>query len=456
MQALELEARDPGGAGEQVDGGERVGIVGGEAGIDGGRGREHGFRAGEVVNVRTLLCGEDREVRIAFDLGVLDFGIPVGALDEADHEAAAGDVCQRAEALNDGESALLVGLHREAEAGPVFEGGLAGEFLEDLEADDQAVGFLGVEAEADIGFRGLLAEGQHFRIHLGHHARFLHGEVARVEGGELDRDAVGGFGRQFRVLVGGDGGDRVFVGLEVAGGVGAGAGALPQHVEGEVGGLAGLHHAAAALQGFLDRPSKDELFAHDAHRLHHGGADDRLAALADQAADEGGRALLGAVRRADDAAGEHQAPGGGVDEPGVRLALVGAPVAGADLLGDQVVAGGGVRHAQQRFGEAHQGEAFGIGQAELLEEAFHHAFAAALGAGEDDQFAAPAHGAFADRPGQHTLLDQAFEEGFFIGEFQRVERVPVNRERGEGVRHGNGRTHRKRGKVLRLRRRHGA
>ena len=116
-----------------------------------------------------------------------------------------------------------------------------------------------------------------------------------------------------------------------------------------------------------------------------------------------------------------------------------------------------VRQAsKQRLGKAHQGKALGIGQAELFEEAFHHAFAAATRAGDGDQFAAPAHGAFADRAGQHALLDERFEERLLIGEFQGVERVPVDRERGEGVRHGNGRTHRKRGKVLRLRCRHGA
>ena len=393
------------------------------------------------MNVGALFGREDREVRIAFDLGVLDFRIPIGALDEADHEAAAGDTGQRAEAFDDGEGALLVGLHREAKAGPAFQRRLPGELLEYLQADDQAVGFLGVEAEANVGFCGLLAEREHFRIHLGHYARFLHGEIARVEGGELDRDAIGGFRKEFRVLVGGHGADGVLVSLEVAGGVGARAGALPQHVEGKVGGLAGFHHAAATLQSFLDRPPKDELFAHDAHRLHHRGADHRLAALADEAADERGRAFLRSFRRADDATGQHQAPGGSVDEPGVRLALVGAPVAGADLLGDQVVAGGGVRHAQQRFGEAHQGEAFGIGQAELLEEAFHHPFAAAPPARDLHEFAAPADGAFADRPGQHALLDQAFEEGFLIGEFKGIKRVPFDRERGEGVGHGSGRTH---------------
>src|SRR5471032_830652 len=47
-------------------------------------------------------------------------------------------------------------------------------------------------------------------------------------------------------------------------------------------------------------------------------------------------------------------PGRRVDEHRRRFAQVLAPVALADLVGDQAVGGGAVGDAQQRFGQAHQ------------------------------------------------------------------------------------------------------
>jgi hypothetical protein len=53
-------------------------------------------------------------------------------------------------------------------------------------------------------------------------------------------------------------------------------------------------------------------------------------------------------------AGQHQAPGGGVDEQRGRAPHVRAPVAAADLVADQRIARGLVGDAQQRLGQAHQ------------------------------------------------------------------------------------------------------
>ena len=53
-------------------------------------------------------------------------------------------------------------------------------------------------------------------------------------------------------------------------------------------------------------------------------------------------------------AGQHQAPGGGVDEQRRAVAEMRAPIAGRELVADQRVARRGVGNAQQRLGEAHQ------------------------------------------------------------------------------------------------------
>jgi len=62
--------------------------------------------------------------------------------------------------------------------------------------------------------------------------------------------------------------------------------------------------------------------------------------------------------RIDELAAHEQSPCGGVDEQRRASADVRAPVAAADLVADQPVARGGIGNAQQRFGEAHQRDAF--------------------------------------------------------------------------------------------------
>ena len=63
-----------------------------------------------------------------------------------------------------------------------------------------------------------------------------------------------------------------------------------------------------------------------------------------------------------------------------------AQVGRADLLGDQpVLARGGVRGAQQGFGQAHQRQTFGGAQGEFLEEAFQKAALRRGGAGRSHQ-----------------------------------------------------------------------
>ena len=74
---------------------------------------------------------------------------------------------------------------------------------------------------------------------------------------------------------------------------------------------------------------------------------------------------------ADQLTGDQQAPGGGVDEQRRRFAEVLAPVALADLVGDQAVGGLAVGNAQQRFGQAHQRHALFRRQREFVHQCVH-------------------------------------------------------------------------------------
>ncbi|CAE6942795.1 hypothetical protein R69927_07776 [Paraburkholderia domus] len=176
--------------------------------------------------------------------------------------------------------------------------------------------------------------------------------------------------------------DRLFVRRVVALRVGFGGSRFAEHVV-RVAEAARFVFAAVG-QRFGDVLAGDELFAHQAHRHVDALANQRLAALANQT-----RKRRRQTRFAigdHQLAGDHQAPRRGVDEQRRRLADVRLPVALADLVADQRVTRGAIRNAQQRFGEAHQRDAFLARQRELVDQPFDAA-ALALGAQRFDQLA---------------------------------------------------------------------
>ncbi len=157
---------------------------------------------------------------------------------------------------------------------------------------------------------------------------------------------------------------------------------LAQHVErvAEAVPLALRGGAQRVLDGLADH----ELLAQHPHRAVHRGTDQRLAAAPQHAQQRAGQPAL----FADSAApvqppGDQQAPGGGVHEQRRALPEMRAPVAVADLVADQPVACGGIRHAQQRLRQAHQGHALLAGQGVFAHQPFHRTGAATRAQGLD-------------------------------------------------------------------------
>ncbi len=142
--------------------------------------------------------------------------------------------------------------------------------------------------------------------------------------------------------------------------------AFAQHVEGaerEIG------FAGAALECLGDVAADDELAAHDAHRAAQRQPHHRLAQAPLERAEPAARIAADLRGQLDEAPRQHQPPGRGIHEQRVRAAGVCRPVAAGELLGDQPVGGLIVRDAQQRFGEAHERDAFLVRETELLQEA---------------------------------------------------------------------------------------
>ena len=195
-----------------------------------------------------------------------------------------------------------------------------------------------------------------------------------MQGGELNGDArafintatVGRFTNGVdRLLV------RNHVGLRVGGGQGRFAQHVVRVAETFILQLTGVR------QRFGNGFPGHKLLAHQAHRHVHAFADQRLAALADDAVQGAGE--VGFVMGGDQLAGKQQAPGCRVDEQRRTAANVGMPVAVADLVADQRVAGGFIRNTQQRFREAHQRHAFLRGEGKLLQQTLNHPGAAGGG-----------------------------------------------------------------------------
>ena len=91
------------------------------------------------------LAREHRIVGEPVHLRALDLAVPIGALDEPDHEPAAMAASERHEPVDHVPRALLVGLHDEAQALPVRERRVGGERLQDVERKIEPVRFLGVD-----------------------------------------------------------------------------------------------------------------------------------------------------------------------------------------------------------------------------------------------------------------------------------------------------------------------
>ena len=149
------------------------------------------------------------------------------------------------------------------------------------------------------------------------------------------------------------------IGVEISLGVLGRPCRLAQHVERYP--IAAVFLFAGAAERLADGPPHDELPAEDAHGLDHRPANKRLAAFRHQALDGRPRVPKVLVIDVDNPAGQHQRPGGEVDEQGIAFTEVAVPIGVGQLVVDQAVGGLGIGYAEQSLGQAHEDHSFMIG-----------------------------------------------------------------------------------------------
>ena len=322
--------------------------------------RQQLLRARKITNIGVDLACEDRIPGLPVHLRTLDLGVPVRALDQADHQPVTAAPREIDQVVDHERAALLVALDDEADAVPAGQSRVDDQRLQQIQRDIQPIAFFRVDADTDVVLprqpQQALQPGQKFP----HDPITLGADAARMQGGQLHGNA--GSGMDAAPAAGSaDGVDRRLVGAMIPQRIGRGHGGLAEHIVGER--VPARLALDAVPQRFLDRFADDELLAQEPHREVDANPNDRLAALADQPGEGGAEALF--AGRRDELAGNQQAPGGRIDEQGGAVADVRLPVASADLVADEPVGGLDVGNAQQGFGQAHQRDPLLAGEREL-------------------------------------------------------------------------------------------
>ena len=375
VQALQFELAGTRGFRQLQHSGEREGVVGGELGKDALLVSQQALGANQVRQVGVRLARVDGKVVLPFNLGALDLAVPIGALHQPDHEASAPLLRQLCKPVDHRRRTLLVSLHHDAQTIPAGQCRIGGQPGKERKRGFQAFAFLGVDVETDIGAAREPAQLLDARQQFGVHAIGLVAGKARVQCREFYGDArplgQAGAGARGR---GADRFDSMGIGVPVTGGVVGRERGLAEHVVGVP--VAALFALAGTHQRLFNGAAEDELLAQQAHGDVDAGAYQRLAATRHQAVH--GCAEAGIAMGGNELAGQHEAPGGCIDEDGAAGADMRAPVAMGQLVADQRVGGGAVGDPRQGFGQAHEGHAFLAGQRELAHERINAAAAAAL------------------------------------------------------------------------------
>ena len=193
--------------------------------------REEFFRAGKVVQIGHRLTRKNRITGKTPLLRSLDFTVPISALDQPQHERAIIVARHRRNMIDDRQSPLLIGLHREAKSAPTRECPIGKQQVDNIQGKLKPVGFLGIDDEEQIMLLRSPGKFRDARQKLGEDAWSRQGLEAGMQRRKLDGDTrtlwQHARSRGFADRI-----DRVRIGVEIALRVIRSARAFAQHIEG--------------------------------------------------------------------------------------------------------------------------------------------------------------------------------------------------------------------------------
>ena len=237
-----------------------------------------------------------------------------------------------------------------------------------IERKIETIGLFGVDIERDAGRLRRFGEREQARGDFAPAAGASSIFVARRERRQFDRDV--GRRRVAVAAVGGEGGYRARVIVEIARRIFGGHGRFAEHIERMR--EAALARGGGARAGGFDGLAQHELPPQRIDGAAGANADHRRAEAVDKRAQSAEN--VGGGFRAHDFARQQKSPSRGVDERRRAFAEPPRPFAGGDFVADELVGGRGVGDARQRLGEAEQGDSFARRQSVFGQKRFDRAW----------------------------------------------------------------------------------
>ena len=145
VQALELVVRPPRPLRHHVDRRERMRVVRRELRIDRRPSLQQSICARQIGNIRRLLGGEHRIVRLPVHLRALHFAIPVSPLHQPHHQPPVSLLRQFAQPVDHRDPTLLIGLHRQPQPCPCRQLRLTRQPLQQPKRQHQPIRLFSIE-----------------------------------------------------------------------------------------------------------------------------------------------------------------------------------------------------------------------------------------------------------------------------------------------------------------------
>ena len=144
--------------------------------------RQQTSGASHIGNIGVDLAGIDGKIAPSPFLPAFDFGVPIGALDQTDMQAAMMSLSEGGKKVDRRRRALVIGLNGKAQTVPAMLFHPRHHFGGYFKGKLKPVAFFGIDGQSHAQLGGAFAQSDEARHKLMHHAGMLRHFIARVQG----------------------------------------------------------------------------------------------------------------------------------------------------------------------------------------------------------------------------------------------------------------------------------